>query len=125
MSFMGKLFRFFDGHVETSDNHIDERLRTHYYKASKDKALKALEEIIRVNSMLSLIDVSRDRGEVAATTTKGKKGLLVITVITAGPFKTSVDISFSVDKGLLGSFGTQIINQFFTELDSQLTPIKM
>ena len=125
MSFFSKLVRYFDSHVETSDHHVDERLQTHYYKATKDKAMKAVEEIINNDPSLSLIEVSKERGEVAANIVKGKKGLLVITIINVGPYKISVDVACSSDKGFLGGFGIRQVLQFYSGLNSQFATITL
>lgn len=125
MGIVSKITRFFEGHIETSDHHEDERLRTRYYKATKDKLIGALEAIISKDASLTMLDVSKERGEVAATITQGKKGILVLTVISVGPYKTSVDMSYTVDRGTLGGSGMRLIERIYSELDSQFSVVTL
>ena len=111
------IMSFFSGNIETSDHHNDALLRTHYYKATKEKILGELETLINKEPSLSMIEVSKERGEAAANVTKGKKGLLVITVIGVGPFKTAVDITFSVDRGFVGGFGRRLVQKVYAQLE--------
>jgi|GEM_PF-2163149 len=114
---MSKLRAFFNSHVETSDRNEDETLKTHYYKTSKDKLMEGIQSIISNERQFSLLDVSKERGEISVNVIKGKKGFLVITVVNVRPFKTAVDISLTVERGMNLGYGQKMIRQFYQRLD--------
>ncbi|WEG13912.1 hypothetical protein PU629_05975 [Pullulanibacillus sp. KACC 23026] len=113
MSFFSRLF---ETHIETRDNHSDQRLKTHYYKATKNKILETCREWINKEHALTLMADSADRGEIAAKVHGKRKGLLVLTVISASPMKTSVDVSFTVDRGLNAGYGQTLCSSLYQHL---------
>lgn len=113
---MGVLQRLFENHIETKDQHSDPRLRTHYFKATKPKLLEACRQWIEKESFLTLLDQSDERGEIAAQVKGRRKGLLVLTVISTSPFRTAVDVSFTVDRGLNLGFGQALCEKLYTAL---------
>lgn len=108
--------------TETAERHAIEGLRTRYYKTSKDKALRAVEELLRASNW-TITRSENDRGEIVAKHTKGKKMLLVATVITVKPFRTAIDFSCSVDTVLPSDFGysRKVILSIYQEIDKELT----
>ncbi|GGE51928.1 hypothetical protein GCM10011391_33440 [Pullulanibacillus camelliae] len=121
MGMMSKLSAFFNSHVETSERNEDETLRTHYYKTTKDKLMDGIQSLIASEERFSLLDASKERGEISVNVVRGKKGFLVITVVNVRPFKTSVDISFTVEKGMNLGYGQKMIRQFYQRLDKEYT----
>jgi len=121
MGMMSKVGAFFNSHVETSERDEDETLKTHYYKTSKDKLMEGIQSIIFSEEQFSLLDVSKERGEISVNVIKGKKGFLVITVVNVRPFKTSVDMSLTVEKGMNLGYGQKMIRQLYHRLDKDYT----
>jgi hypothetical protein len=115
-----KLAAFMDDRVETSDHHADARLRTHYYKASKDKTMAALQKIFEEQKFV-LLDLSSERGELSATVGARKKDLLVATIIPVGPSRTAVDFTYSVERGWNAGVGQKLISALYRQLDEKLT----
>ncbi|HSU79380.1 MAG TPA: DUF1499 domain-containing protein [Candidatus Angelobacter sp.] len=105
---MGALNRLFETHVESRDNHPDPKLKTRYFKTSKSNVMDEVRAWIESSKGFELLDVSEERGELAAKVNGRKKGLLVLTVITVRPFRTAIDLSFTVDKGLNRGYGQSI-----------------
>lgn len=99
-------------------------MRTRYYKASKDKVIQAVESVINKDGLV-VKRVESERGEVIAHQRKGKKILLVATIVTVRPFKTAVDWSCSTDTILPSDFGysRKVIGGLYEKLDKELTYI--
>ncbi|MBM7683467.1 hypothetical protein JOD43_003647 [Pullulanibacillus pueri] len=116
-----KISAFLNSHVETSERNEDESLRTHYYKTTKDKMMNAISEWVTKDQRFSLLDESKERGELSVNVVKGKKGFLVITVTSVRPFRTGVDFSFTVEKGVNFGYGQKLIRQFYANLDKEHT----
>ena len=121
MGFFSKLSAFLNSHVETSERNPDETLRTHYYKTTKDNMMKAIREWVEKDDRFTLLDESKERGEMSINVVKGKKGFLVVTVMNIRPFKTSVDFSFTVEKGFNLGYGQKLIRQLYSKLDKEHT----
>ncbi|HET6871797.1 MAG TPA: hypothetical protein VFH42_02300 [Sporolactobacillaceae bacterium] len=113
---MSLLSRLFETHVESRDNHSDPNLKTRYFKSTKNNVMDEVRKWIEQTKGLELLDVSDDRGELAAKVNGKKKGLLVLTVITVRPFRTAIDLSFTVDKGLNSGFGQSLYNSVCTSV---------
>lgn len=120
MGLFAKLAAFMDDRVETSDHHADARLRTHYYKASKDKTMAALQKIFEEQKFV-LLDLSSERGELSVMVGARKKDLLVATIIPVGPSRTAVDFTYSVERGWNAGVGQKLISALYRQLDEKLT----
>lgn len=114
---MGLFSKLFETRVETRDDHPDQRLRTRYYKTTKSKLFQACQDWITKENALTLIGQSEERGELAANVKGKRKGLLVLTIVSTNPFKTALDLSFSVDSGLNAGYGQALSNRLFTQID--------
>ncbi|WP_096189688.1 DUF1499 domain-containing protein [Evansella halocellulosilytica] len=115
--------RVFSTNTETSEKHYDEHLRTHYYKSTKDKVLKEVETMFNQRNGFTVSSVSQEHGEVIVRIEKGKKALIVGTVIMVKPFRTAVDFSVSTDTFLFTDFGysRKIAQSLYKDLNSRLT----
>ncbi|MBP3039927.1 hypothetical protein J9303_10550 [Bacillaceae bacterium Marseille-Q3522] len=91
------IFTRFQKQCETKEDHPDPQLRTHYYKANLKSVLKSIEEIFKDNQQAKIINVSLERGEVAAELKKGKNYFIVATIIMLRPYETAVDLSISTE----------------------------
>ncbi|MFD1038090.1 cytosolic protein [Virgibacillus byunsanensis] len=125
MSFRQKLTKYLDNHAETRENHQDSSLQTRYYKTTKDKGLKMLENYFRNSPDYKLNAVSSERGEISVITNKGRKAFIVVTVIMVRPFFTAIDFSVTTETVLPIDFGfsTKVIHQLYDQVNKELIQI--
>lgn len=123
MSMGTKIRSFFSNHAETSDRHDDERLQTRYYKASKDAVMKVIESYFQENNTYSVNAVSKEHGEISATS---NKVFIVATVIMVRPYRTAVDFSVTTDTFFQIDFGhsAKIIGRLYEHINNELPLIK-
>ncbi|WP_059103832.1 hypothetical protein [Shouchella shacheensis] len=110
--------------TETGEAHVNKDLQTRYYKTSKDKAMAAVEDVlIRKNFQIKRSE--SDRGEIVAVAQKGKKVLIVASVIMVRPFRTAVDFSCATETSLPSDFGhsKKLTLELYAALDQSLTYI--
>lgn len=124
MSLLNKMSRLFDSHVETNDNHDDSRLRTHYYRSTKEKLFKGCQKLIDAEPDMTLISDSLERGELSARLSGKRSGLLVVTIVSVRAFHTAVDFSISVDKSFNFNYGEKRIEQIYKKIDSDFPVVK-
>lgn len=122
MSFRQKTAKYFSNHAETSENHIDATLQTHYYKTTRDKGLSLLENYFNNNGNYHINAISKDHGEISATIVKGKKAFIVATVIMVRPHQTAVDFSVTTESVFPFDLGysTKIIQQLYQQINKEL-----
>ncbi|RDW21596.1 cytosolic protein [Oceanobacillus chungangensis] len=122
MSIRNTLSKYFSNHAETREDHWDSSLQTRYYKTTKDKALKKIEELIAKSDSFKVNSISEEHGEIGIIATKGKKVFIVLTVIMVRPFQTAVDFSVTTESIIPMDFGysTKLINQLYTLVDKEL-----
>lgn len=107
---------------ETSDQHKDERLQTHYYKAGFEKVFSAVEAWAKGRQDFNVTSVSKGHGEIGVKLAK-PNSLLVITIISPRPFETAVDFMISTEKSSIsGMYPTlrQLISSYYNEMDRLL-----
>lgn len=92
------LFIRFSNHLETSDEHKDDVLKTHYYKATFNQLFKSVEELFRQDADCRITTVSKEHGEIAVEVNKPYPCFLIVTVVSVKPLETSVDFSISSEK---------------------------
>ncbi|ERN52506.1 DUF1499 domain-containing protein [Alkalihalophilus marmarensis] len=121
MSIRQFIGQFINNHTETAESHYDERLRTRYYKTSKDKAMHAVESVLS-SSGWKIKEAETGRGEVIAEPEKGGQSLLVATIVTVKPYRTAIDISCSSGTSLPSDFGKskKIVVAIYEKLDKEL-----
>ncbi|MDG5786962.1 DUF1499 domain-containing protein [Evansella sp. AB-P1] len=105
MGFLYTLKKIFSKRAETKEDHVDEKLRTHYYKTTKDRLVKELEEIINNQKGFEIKSYAENHGELVVEINKGKRAIMVITVIMVKPFRTAVDFSVTSETGIITDFG--------------------
>lgn len=122
MSFRTTLAKFFTNHAETSDHHEDAALQTRYYKTTKDRGLKFLEEHFTKTDKYKLNAISEDHGEMSVLLKKGRKAFIVITVIMVRPFNTAIDFSVTTESILPFDFGysNRLIEKLYDEINKEL-----
>ncbi|SFA39248.1 hypothetical protein SAMN05192569_1001289 [Parageobacillus thermantarcticus] len=110
-------------HCETRENHEDEALRSHYYKATNAAVIKTVKELFTSSPDYELLSISEERGEFSATTRRGKKVFIVATVISVRPLETAVDFSVTTETTILPfDFGRSrnVIIDLYRKLDQRL-----
>ncbi len=123
MSLFQKAKNFFSTHSETSDSHSDEQLRSRYYKTNTKNALKVVQDILSHMDGYKVTSVSEERGEISVSVSKGKKALIIVTIITIRPFETAIDFSVLTDTAVLPTdfgFSKRVILNMYEQLDKQL-----
>ena len=117
-----KLQNLLQNHAETSELHVDESLKTHYFKTNKTEVLKALQSIIEKEESFREIECSYERGEVTFEVSHPKHAFAVISVITVQAYKTAVDLTVSSESVLPVNFGhnKRIIRKVYEELKNIL-----
>lgn len=126
MSIGYKIKRFFNNHSETSDSHIDESLKTRYYKASKNTVIQAVEDYFNSSTDFSIHARSDQHGEIGATSKRGKKVLIIATVVMVRPYHTALDFSVTTETPVHIDFGhsNKIIKRIYQHVNEQLPEIR-
>ncbi len=127
MSMGYKIKRFFNNHSETSDNHIDKSLKTRYYKASKNTVIQTVEDYFNSSPDFSIHARSDQHGEIGATSKRGKKVLVIATVVMVRPYHTALDFSVTTETPVHIDFGhsNKIIRRVYQHVNEQLPEIEM
>ncbi|ELK47268.1 cytosolic protein [Halobacillus sp. ACCC02827] len=115
--------RYISNHSETSEQHKDEELVTHYYKAKRDDVFRAVEELFPAPSQI--VASSKERGELTIKYKGKRRAFIVVTIIMVRPFRTAVDFSVTTDSGGPVDFGysRNTIVSLYKQLDSQFQPV--
>ncbi|RFU65964.1 cytosolic protein [Peribacillus glennii] len=103
---------------ETKENHSDEQLRTHYYKAKTEQALRAVEELYNDEQRFTIKSVSKDHGEIFAETKSSPKLSIVATCISVKPLETAVDFTVSTESQSLTGIYPKLREQVVRAYDS-------
>lgn len=126
MSMKHTLRRIFGKRAETRDDHVDETLRTNYYRTTRDRALETIENIFRNIPDYEINSVSKDHGEISLLKVKGKKAFIVVTVIMVRPYRTAIDFSVATESILPFDFGysSRLIPQLYEFVNRELEMIR-
>ncbi|MGY0693106.1 cytosolic protein [Virgibacillus sp. FSP13] len=119
MSFGQKLAKYFNNHAETSENHWDSLLQTHYYKTTKDKGLDMVEQFFMQSDTFKINAISKEHGELSVSVVKGKKAFIVVTIIMVRPYQTAIDFSVTTESLLPFDFAysSRIIQRLYKEFN--------
>jgi acetyl-CoA carboxylase carboxyltransferase component len=117
-----KLQNLMENHAETSEQHVDERLKTHYFKANKNEVLRVLKHILDEDTNFRELGFSEERGEVTFEVRQPKTAFVVVTVITVKANKTAVDMTVSTESSLPFNFGNnhRLITSIYEDLKRRL-----
>lgn len=111
----------------TSDRAKDPKLKTHYFNLSKDKAWEEVVSTLKKIPGYKLLHEVHSVGEITMEkrTVTGRTMDITISVISAGPTKSAVDI-YSASRGGLGDFGSnyRVILNLYAILDKKLALYK-
>lgn len=116
VSVKSKLSQVFSGHVETRENHVEDNLKTRYYKSTKDRTMKELIRIFKKSDRFEIIAESSERGEISVNVHGRKLYYVVVTVVMVRPFRTAVDLSVTAKSGMDFGFGSKVIESIYGEL---------
>jgi acetyl-CoA carboxylase carboxyltransferase component len=118
-----KLQNLMENHAETSEQHVDERLRTHYFKANKPEVMKVIKQILDEDMNFHELGFSEERGEVTFEVRQPKSAFVVISVVTVKANRTAVDLNVSTESALPFNFGNnqRLIVNIYEILKEKLT----
>ncbi|WP_191560644.1 cytosolic protein [Metabacillus idriensis] len=122
MSMLRKMKTFLSKDQETSENHYDEALKSHYYKITAKKAIEAVENVFSRQPGVSITSVSEERGEICIVFEKPKKALMTVTIVSVRPYETAIDFNVSTDTKLASDFGfsRKLIIEAYEKLNKAL-----
>ncbi|MCM3730986.1 cytosolic protein [Fictibacillus nanhaiensis] len=117
-----KLQNLMENHAETSEQHLDERLRTHYFKVNKAEVMKAIKQILDEDTNFRELGFSEERGEATFEVRQPKNAFIVITAVTVRPNHTAVDLNVSTESALPFNFGNnqRLISSIYEILKQRL-----
>ncbi|WP_077621283.1 cytosolic protein [Sediminibacillus massiliensis] len=126
MNFRQFFSKFFNNHSETSENHWDQNLQTHYFKTTKDKGFQVIEDYFNKSSNCEIVALSKEHGEISVNFSKGRKAFVVATVIMVRPYRTAVDFSVTTESVIPFDLGYShnLIPKLYDELKKELTYIE-
>lgn len=121
MGFANKLKDMFSTHQETSENHYNPELKSHYYKTTYKNALQAVKEIIQNTPGMEITSVSEERGEMSVSIDRPRKAFLIVTIISVRPYETAVDFTVTTETILPTDFGysKKLILELYRQLDQK------
>jgi hypothetical protein len=121
MGLLQSIRQIFSNHCETSDQHEDLSLRTHYYKTTSAHAFSQMKSLIEELDGFELLSTSEEHGELSVNVKKGKKAFMVISVISVRPFETAVDLSITTETAFIPvDFGySKVLAKKMYELTNQ------
>jgi hypothetical protein len=98
-------FLRFKNEIETSENHSDVQLKTHYYKGNSQQLFLSVEQIFRLDADCQITTISKEHGEIAIEVKKPFPCFLIVSIISVKPLETAVDFTISTDrKSFFGNY---------------------
>jgi hypothetical protein len=123
MGIVQKLQLIFSNHNETKEDHVDERLRSHYYKVTKSKAFTTIKDLVTELAGFTISSLSEERGEIGVSVTTGKKILMVVTIVSLRPLETAIDFSVTSDTKMMPidfGYSRNMIIKFYEMVNKEL-----
>jgi len=127
MGIFSDLFTRYKKQIETSDNHRDEALQTHYYKGTFNQVFHSVEEYFKADADCHVATVSKDHGEIAVEINKPVPCFLVVTILAVRGNETAVDFNISTESfSVTGSYPLlkKRIISFYERLNQLHTLVK-
>lgn len=119
MSIKSFINKYFSKQTETSDNHSDTSLQTHYYRITKEDGLEKVNTYLKQNSNYQVKSISKEYGEIMVN----KSSLfIVISIVTVSSFKTAIDLTVTSNSVLPIGLGasTRCIQHLYKIFDEIL-----
>jgi len=114
-------------HEHTSDKAKDPKLKSHYYRLSKDRAWEEVSSILKKMKGYKVLHEVQTVGEIVMEkkSMAGRTMDITIQVVGTGPGSSAVDI-YSASRGSLGDLGAnyRIIQEIYGVLDRKLSAFK-
>ncbi|KGX89079.1 hypothetical protein [Pontibacillus litoralis] len=122
MNFKQWISIYFTKHSETKENHINEELRTHYFKTTKEKAFQILKQHYEQSAHYDLLGASEEHGELCVQLKQGKQAFIVVSIIMMKPYYTAIDFSVTTESNMPIDFGFsyKVIKQQYEQLKNKL-----
>jgi hypothetical protein len=121
------LFTRFRKHIETSDKHRDDSLKTHYYKGTFNQIFQSVEQVFREDADCRIVTVSKEHGEIAVEVSKPIPCFLIITIVSVKPLETAIDFNISTEKmaplGINPTLKKRII-AYYERINKLHSPVK-
>lgn len=114
-------------HEHTSDRAKDPKLKSHYYRLTKDRAWEEVTSILKKMKGYKVLHEVQNVGEIVMEkkTSLGRTMDITIQIVGTSPGSTAVDI-YSASRGSLGDLGAnyRIIQEIYSVLDRKLAAYK-
>jgi hypothetical protein len=123
MGLLQSIKQVFSNHCETSDQHQDLQLRTHYYKTTTAHAFTEVKKLIEGLDGFELLAATEEYGELSVNVKKGKKAFMVISIVSVRPFETAVDFSITTETKMLPmdfGYSKALAKKMYELLDQQM-----
>ncbi|MCT2537195.1 cytosolic protein [Aquibacillus koreensis] len=125
MSIRQQFDKFFNTHSETKENHWDPKLRTHYFKTTKERGFQAVEDFFRRSSKYEIVGMSEQHGEISVNFLGRRKAFVTATIIMVQPFRTAIDLSITTESIVPFDLGYshKLIPKIYDDLKKELAYI--
>ncbi|OXS58000.1 hypothetical protein B1A99_15330 [Cohnella sp. CIP 111063] len=114
-------------HEHTSDKAKDPKLKSHYYRLSKDRAWDEISSILKKMKGYKVLHEVQTVGEIVMEkkSMSGRTMDITIQLVGTSPGNTAVDI-YSASRGSLGDLGANYrnIQEIYSVLDRKLATYK-
>ncbi|WP_112181585.1 MULTISPECIES: cytosolic protein [Paraliobacillus] len=123
MAIKESIDKFFNNHSETKDKHWDKQLQTRYFKTTKDRAFKIVEEYFKSKKGCEIIAISDEHGEISCNLKGGKKVFITATIIMVKPFRTAIDFSVTTESVFPFDLGYshKLVPKLYDDLKKEMT----
>ncbi|KGX93396.1 hypothetical protein N781_10090 [Pontibacillus halophilus JSM 076056 = DSM 19796] len=113
---------YLTNHAETSEQHWDSRLQTHYFKAMQAQAFNKVDELLSKHSSYTIVAKSEEHGEISVSVKGKRKAFVVVSVIMVQPLRSAVDFSVTTEGAMPFDFGysTKLIETLYEQLKREL-----
>lgn len=113
---------------QTGDRAKDPKLKSHFYKLSKDKAWEEVISTLKKMQGYKVLHEVQSVGEIVLEkrTAFGRTMDITVSVISVNPLQSAVDI-YSASRGSLGDLGSnyRVILELYRALDKKLAAFKV
>ncbi|MBM7541887.1 cytosolic protein [Amphibacillus cookii] len=126
MGFKETWNKYFNNHSESTEKHWDPKLRTHYFKTTKDKGMDTVAQYFKGKPGCDVIATSSEHGEVTINYKGKRKAFVIATVIMVRPYKTAIDFSVTTEGSLFDlGFSHNLIPKLYDDLKKEMTLLDM
>src|SRR5699024_7887674 len=121
MGFKETWKKHFNNHSESSDNHWDPELKTHYFKTTKDRAFDTVLNYFKNRKGCEVNSSSEQHGEISFNYKGKRRAFVIVTIIMVKPFRTAVDFSITTEGSLFDlGFSHKLISTFYDEMKKEM-----